>query len=196
MSKHVEAYPLWAPSFWPWPSPRHGELRVSIKEFASDAFPMLSELLVFFFLFFSSRILFSPMSGISELLGRVAGALERLGGRLRRPRHLCAGGADLPRPAPIGFGRPRRQEPGRARQSQAEPIPLESRVNMGRGKEAAHGEVTGVAYSTTRVLVGQRGLRAWASIKDRDRKRSSQPCDRSRVLHENCLHALLRAHML
>ncbi|CAJ1377595.1 unnamed protein product [Effrenium voratum] len=34
--------------------------------------------------------------------------------------------------------------------------------------------VTGVAYSTTRVLVGQRG---------------------SRVLHENCLHALLRAHM-
>jgi len=34
--------------------------------------------------------------------------------------------------------------------------------------------VTGLVYSTTRVLVGQRG---------------------SRVLHEKCLHALLRAHM-
>lgn len=35
--------------------------------------------------------------------------------------------------------------------------------------------VTGLLYSTTRVLVGQRG---------------------SRVLHEKCLHALLRAHMM
>ena len=113
-------------------TPRFHSQRVCIR-CVSDAFGAPRVFSSYFFL-----LLFSPMSGISELLGRVAGALERLGGRLRRPRHLCAGGADLPRPAPIGFGRPRRQEPGRARQSQAEP----GRANPA-GKPGKYGEGKG-----------------------------------------------------